>query len=1111
VMNAQEKRTATILFTDLVGSTGLLSRLGEVPYEQIRRAHFITLGRAIKEAGGQQVKGTGDGVLAVFGSADSAVRCAVAIQQAVDRQARSGGPPAVRVGLSLGDVSFEEGDVYGTAVVEAARLVAAAQGGQILASAVVGTVARDRADAKFADVGCLDLRGLPEPVAACEVRWEPLPSSPAPLPALLSRPGRIFVGRDEEMAHLEKSWNDAIGGDLRGALIAGEPGVGKTRLAAELAARVHAEGAVVLAGRCDEDLGVPYQPIVEALRHFVEHLSGEDPVRHLGRYVGELTRLLPELSERFPGLPPPLRSDPETERFRLFDAVAAWLTAASAQQPILLLLDDLQWAAKPTLLLFRHILRSPASMRLLAVVTYRDTEVGRTHPLSELLADLRQLDRVSRLSLSGLDQPAVVAYLELVAGHDVGTEGAGLADAVHRETEGNAFFVREVVRHLIEAGVVRQDGERWTTVLPIDKLGIPEGVRDVLGRRLSRLSRAANEILAVAAVAGQEFELAVVERASGLDEEKLLAALEEAVEARLVTEIYGRAPHYRFAHALVRTTLYEELTVARRAIVHRRVADAIEEVHAGRLEDHLTALAHHFARASAPHSATDKAVLYASRAGDRALAQLANDEAAQYYVQALDLLDVHGACHDDPRRIELLISLGEAQRRAGNPAHRRSLLDAAHLAQARGHPQALVKAALANSRGGLASSVGLMDAERVAVLEAALAQTDQRDAGTRARLLANLSVEVTWDPDRDQAALSDEALALARGVGDVATLAHVLRSRWYTRTTFETRAQLWVEAAEFLAVAERLGDPAMLWEAYAFRVRTGLERGDIEEAERCLSSAEQLAVETDQPTLRWITMWLRGGRFLMSGRMAEAEPVFRHALDLGRALGQADAPFYFAFQLLCVRFEQGRLNEVERFFTEAVASISRWATIRALHAFIGAELGEEDKARVELEHFIASGFEGLPKDPTRLRAMTALAMVATHLQDVQSAKILHGLLAPYADVLDVIAGTFMGAVTHTLGLLDTTLGRFNEGEARFAAASATHLRIGAPTWDARTRLEWASLLITRGDAADAERACELLGQAQATAQQLGLRTVERRAATLLEQVRPARSTLPGAG
>ncbi|MDQ1508024.1 MAG: hypothetical protein QOD57_5751 [Actinomycetota bacterium] len=278
------RSTATVLFTDLVGSTELRSQLGEDAAEQLRHQHDELVGGAVESSRGNVVKNLGDGVMATFAGASDAVEAAVGIQQAIGRHNRSSAAVLeVRIGISAGDVAFEGDDCFGTPVIEAARLCGAARGGQILASDIVRWLAGS-GGGTFTPIGSLELKGLPAPVPAVEVHWEPITVSSVPLPGFLTDIGRIFVGRDGELERLSQLWNEAAGGELRVALLAGEPGVGKTRLAAELAGRVHDEGATVLAGRCDEDLGVPYQPFVEALRHFVDHaplLAG-----NMGRYGG---------------------------------------------------------------------------------------------------------------------------------------------------------------------------------------------------------------------------------------------------------------------------------------------------------------------------------------------------------------------------------------------------------------------------------------------------------------------------------------------------------------------------------------------------------------------------------------------------------------------------------------------------------------------------------------------------------------------------------------------------------------------------------------------------------------------------------------------------------
>jgi len=1086
------RSTATVLFTDLVGSTELRSRLGENVADDLRRRHDTLVAGAVEVSRGVVVKNLGDGIMATFTGAADAVGAAVAIQQAIGRHNRSSAAALeVRIGISAGDVVIEGDDCFGTPVIEAARLCSAAGGGQILASEMVRWLVRSGGGA-FTPVGNLELKGLPEPVPAVQVDWEPLPVSSIPLPPFLTDIGRIFVGRDGELDRLGQLWKEVTAGERRLAFLAGEPGVGKTRLAAELARRVHDEGATVLAGRCDEDLGVSFQPFVEALRHFVDHapvLTGR-----LGRYGGELVRLVPELAERVPDLPVPLRSDPETERYRLFDAVAAWLVAASAEEPLLLVLDDLQWAAKPTLLLLRHVVRTGGG-RVFVLGTYRDTELAHDHPLVDVVADLRRQGGVERLSLSGLDDAGVAAIVEQAAGRTLDEAGIAVARAVYEETEGNPFFVREVLRHLAESGAVERREGGWATRLPVDQLGIPEGVRDVVGRRLARLSGDANQALRVAAVVGADFELDVVQAAADLGGEALLAAVEEAVAARVVIEV--SATRFRFAHALMRATLYESLTATRKVTLHRKAAQAIETVHEGGLDDYLPALAHHWARASAPAADTARAVGYATRAGDRALAQLAHDEAVTYYRQALELLQVAGDSAGG-QQIELLIALGEAQRRAGDTAHRETLLEASRLAAERGDANALARAVLANTRGTFPSTVGDVDYERVAAFEAALDAVGGDDTPTRARLLAALAAEMIYTGDRERRVLlADEAFAIARRCGDAATLALVLLHRFFTIYFPDTLDELLANTEELLALAERLDDPVIKAQALWLRGRILAPAGDMQEANRRFEAAERLTEELGQPTLRWLVGTTATVRTLLAGDLEEGERRARAGFEVGQATGQRDAPTVLAVQLFLVRLEQDRLGELKEQFAGVVAALPGLPTARAYLARLLCELDRPEEAVEHYELLAVENFTALPRDPAWTLGVSQCAAVAAALRDRAGARVLFDLLAPYASQIVFSNGGSLGAVAHYLAVLAATFGDFDEAQSRFAVAATTHERIGAPIWLARTRVEWARMLLTRAKPDDTEQAHDLLAQALVTARERGLTNIERRAVELL--------------
>jgi DNA-binding SARP family transcriptional activator/tetratricopeptide (TPR) repeat protein len=1083
---------ATVLITDLVRSTEQRSQLGEERADELRRAHDDLLADCVTAHGGRVVKGTGDGLLAAFGSASDALSGAVEMQRALDRHNLGVSAPealSVRIGLSVGDVSWDGGDCFGTPLVEAARLEAAAEGGQIVCSDFVRVMARGRGGHRFKALGELTLKGLSEPLAACLVEWAPaVEQGGPPLPVLLARAGRVFVGRDTELERLGVLWQEAAAGpERRLALLAGEPGIGKTRLAAELAATLPGRPGdhLVLGGRCDEDLGVPYQPFVEALRHYVAH-AGTSP--ELGRYAGELARLVPELAS-IPESASPMQADPETERYRLFDAVAAWLSALSAERPVLLVLDDLHWATKPTLLMLRHILRFGEPMRLLVVVTYRDTDVGRGHPVTDWTADLRRETGVERFALSGLDLAGVLAFVE-AAGNPAAAErsdGDGelqaIARAVWAETDGNPFFIAELLRHLAEAGKVERRGDLWFATVEVGELGIPEGVREVIGRRLSRLTPSANRVLSVAAVAGAEFESAVVGRAGEVQEDDLYDALEEAVAARLLTE---SGPRYGFSHALVRATLYDSMGSPRRKALHARVAEAIEGLHAEALDDHLPALVHHWAEAD-PKRAVD----YAARAGHRALAQLAHDEAARFYRQALDLL----ADPEDTRHLPLGVCLGEAQRRAGDPTHRQTLLAASNLARERGDAGALIRAALATASGAQTASL-LLDPDRVAVLEAALPFVPESDLDTRARLLATLSAELHWDPDeRRRAALSDEALDLARRAGNPATLAHVLLARPHAIMSAATLAERLAVTTELLGLAEDLDDPVLRAWAHGNRYRTLLELPDFDQADPHLDAFARAAETLGHSAMLWVLGCNRVSRHTLAGRLAEAHDEALATLDLGRESGHTDAALSFGVQRYLVRLHQGLRPEDSAGSVQIVGAYSsRFPATGGWVASAYAELGRLDEARATIAIGARTRFR-LPMDQTWIVGMCQYASAVAAVGDARSATVIYDLLHPYRAHNAMSGVATAGVVHHYEGLLAATMGRDAVADDHFAAAVAAHERF-TPVWLAWTRLEWGRALFTRA-AGDDVRGRELLQQALAAARELGLGTVERRAAALL--------------
>ncbi len=782
--------TVTFLFTDIEDSTRLWEEAPVAMRDALAR-HDAMIRDAVTTHGGSIVKMTGDGVLAVFSAANDALQTAIAVQRALtDEPWGTTGPLAVRMGLHTGEAYERDGDYYGQAPNRAARLMGLAHGGQVLVSAVTAQLVRDALDERVAlvDVGEHRMRGLAQPEHVFQVTHTDLPKSfpslrsldallrqelasmTVPFPTRLGVPA-AFAGRDDELARLVACWVETQAGTKHLAVVAGEPGIGKTALVAQLAARAHGEGGIVLYGRCDEELGVAYEPFVEALRDLVPHVPEPVLGAHIEEYGPYLAQLVPSLRRSIRGATVEDSAASDERRFQLFASIAAFFAMVGRTTPVVLVLDDLQWADRPTMALLRHLVVRAEPMRLLVAATYRDGDVDVGHPLQDLLAQPLSPAAV-RIRLGGLDDPGLVVMLEQSAGHEMNELGVRLAATLGRDTGGNPFFVGELLRHLAETGALYRDEQRrWQLRSDLDALGLPDRARDVIGQRVAHLGPDAQRVLAAAAVIGQEFELSVLARVVDEPDEGVLERLERAERAALVRNVAGDEFHFR--HALVQHALYQDLSSARRSRLHLRVADVLETL--GLAARHPEAAAYHLAASGRPEALV-KATEYAARAGDAALEAFAPDEAAERYRDALRLLDQTGG--PDELRCRVLVGLGTALRQLGDGSHRETLLGAARMAERLHDADRLVEAALANSRGW-ASDSGGVDEERVAVLQAALDAVGPQDSAARARLLAGLASELTYTADLERRReLSDEAVAIARRLGDLRTLASVLSSRF---------------------------------------------------------------------------------------------------------------------------------------------------------------------------------------------------------------------------------------------------------------------------------------------------------------------------------------------
>nr|WP_264010647.1 BTAD domain-containing putative transcriptional regulator [[Mycobacterium] manitobense] len=941
-------RAVTFLLTDIEGSTAA--------WEKDARAMAVALARhdemveqVVTFRGGRLIKtrGEGDATFSVFDRPSAAAAAAIELQEAVRHEAWAlAEPMRIRVVLHTGEVEFRDGDYFGRAVNRAARLRSLASGGQILCSGATAELVVDTLadDVVLTDLGSRQLKNLARAERVFELRLRTTdddtgdraaesPIERPALPAVLSGPGP-FVGRGSELERMA-TWQAALDSGTRAVLIAGEPGVGKTRLAGEWSSRAHEQGAVVLYGRCDEDLGAPYQPFAEALRSLVPCL-GPDRLRRL-RGVESLLPLVPGLVDALPDLAVPTRADADTERYALFDAVVGLLAAVSTDAPVVLVLDDLHWAAKPTLLLLRHVLRFGEHGRVHIVGTYRSTDLDRSHPLAAMLADLHRDGSADRLTLGGLDEDDVTAYVA-----EAGYDDDELARALAAVTGGNPFFLIEALRHVDESG------GRW------DPSTLPQGVREAVSRRLSRLPAQANKALAAAAVVGSRFAIDLVERVLGDD---LVDAFDEAAKAGLVIEEPGG--HYRFNHALVRQSLLAELASVRRMRLHQKIAVTLEN-EPGADDELLADLAHHYFECAWAGNA-GKAVDYCRRAADQAMARLAYEGAADLYGRALHALEEL----DDPlpdhseQEAELLIARCEALLAAGEVV---SAADAvAHLLDRAGESGRL--AAWGTCFDGQLSM--LTNPERLEDIESELSSAAAKLAGladaageamahtVRAGCLGRLGRVGACEAALDQALTAARRAREHRRVNAVLAGAP-LAALWGPNPVPRAGGRC-LDVVRLLRITT--GSPVVEATSIrcqgvldAFRGRTSAGRHLIESARRSLTELgmRHALLEVDQ---------FAGIVELVAGDPASAEVCLRRAYQGFRRMGlEADTAETAALLAkACLALDREAeadelCSESERLAGHALKASISWRTVRAQLCSRG---GDHDAARRIAEEAVA--------------------------------------------------------------------------------------------------------------------------------------------------------------
>jgi DNA-binding CsgD family transcriptional regulator/tetratricopeptide (TPR) repeat protein len=1022
---------------------------------------------------GVVVSRTRQRVVLVFEAVSEAVAAA--------RRAASAGASA---GLAAGELTTGGDWWVGPALDVAATLAARAAAGQVLATALVPALAQRNGE-RWAPLGVLDLGvgGRLDVVELVDDRRPTVTSAPVPLPRLLAIAAPFpFVPRDEPWSVLEQAWAGAATGGRQLVLLAGAAGTGKTRLASEFARRVHAQGGAVLYGGCSDRLAAPYQPFAEAVEHLVR-AHDADQVRELvGAGAAELSRVAPALHDVLAVAPPPAGDDPDAVRFRLFRAMSSLLGAVSARRPVLLVLDDLHWAGRPTVQMLDHLSRDSSLAGVVIVGLYRSlpAEVGAA--LRESLPDLRRQPGVVRATVPGFDHDGIRRFVDGAAGAlATGAGGPGdralatVTDLLAGQTGGNAFLLGELWRHLVAAGYLVEGAGGWRIARPLDDIASPEGVREVVAMRLDALPDETRVLLEVAAVVGSEFSTKVVAGAAGLDQRRVLSGLDPAVKAGLVEEA-GPGEH-RFAHALVRRSVVDNLGPAARRTLHLEVGRALER----RDQRRASEIAHHLT-AAVPLVEAGEAIDAARCAASEATAAVAFDDAARHIEAVLPLAAGRPRC-------ELLLELADARMRAGDvTAALERCLECGAGAAEQGEDDLVVAAALAYD-----------DANWRAALHGGVAEQLLRDAlplaadvATEVQVQAALSRALAFTGRDDEArSLADRAVVAARELGDHAAIRVAMSSVLFVPWTAETIDHQVAIARELLERTEAAGDIEWLSGAHNKLLYGLVTLGELDEARDVAARFGAINARTGQPLFRVLALQAQSLLAMGEGRLADAESLAEEANALSSYLSGTAAEGGYGVQIFTIRREQGRLDEA-RPLVEAVARMGQEGeTWRPALTVLYAELDLLDDAARELARLVADDLAAVPRDALYGGSLTYLADAAVAVGDRAAAAILYQELLPYRHLVVQVGSNLAayGAADRYLGELAALMGRARDAESHFETALRLDERAHMPVWLAHSRLAYARALVARGRAGDRERARGLLAAAADTAHTLGLARV----------------------
>ncbi len=877
--------------------------------------------------------------------------------------------------------------------------------------------------------------------------------------------GVPWVGRTRELEQLGKAWERAPYG-LRVITITGEPGIGKTRLAAEFLAELSGQGARVLRGRCPEFLGSAFTPLVEALRADLAGRGPADLVQRLGSGAGELVRLVPELSEAVPLARTEVSADPALARMRILEALAAWLRSAAATDRVCLFLDDVHWADPETMSVIEYLVGACRELPLLVLLTSRELESAQADAF--LAGPLQPSGTVARIPLTGLSDDEVDRLIgaELLLGGAAPQRSKEFVGRVRDVAGGNPLFVRELARQ-------RGDGHGGSRAGDEASAVVPAALADVIRQRAARLPDPVRLSLQTAAVIGREFDPAVLAEAVELPVSEVDRHLTAATAASLVEEHSAAPLRYRFCHDAVRTALYDGHGPLQRADLHRRVGGVLQKrVPAAASESHHRALGHHLGRSGEPELER-RASMHLRRAAELSSDRRGHAAAAQLYSRAESLL---GEGAPAAERCDLMIARGTVEFYAGIPAFRDTLLDAAREAARTDQVDQLVRAVVANHRGWYSSTTGV-DRERVELIELALLRCPREDSEALARLNAMWAMENVRDPGERARVLerSIAAATIAEEVADPDLLISILCDRFSVMYASFENPRGCVELAKRIEqLARTSGDEGHLLNAAVAVAQSTMMTGDFATSDDALALAEVLAARVHRPVRLWLAQVWIATRTAMRGDLERGESLAGAALEYGVSLDQPDAFTWYAGQLFSLRFLGNRIAElvdaIEEQVAEHAAAVPAW---QAGLAYAFAVVGRTEEAKQIVSEFAAQELGQLPYDMIRLPGLAFLASAVAALEDRGTARMVYDALAPYTTMFAHNGTVDAGPIDLHLGALAVTLEDPALARVHLADAAWQCESVGAAAWQPHVD-HW----LRAAEALTARRASHYLAQGQ---------------------------------